>query len=124
MSEAVDKHLDNAFASLDDLTVRELDATAEVLASQRHPLHEFSSIFRTVAEARTGAGTQVFPACISSRTSNTPTRSSSRGSLMRRRPSGPCALCAGQAASVTPRRSSASLEAAISRFSFDSTGWF
>ena len=50
----LDKHLDKAFASLDDLTVRELEATAEALASRRHPLHEFSSIFRNVAGAREG----------------------------------------------------------------------
>ena len=54
MSDAVDEHLDKAFASVDDLTVRELEATAEALASQRHPLHEFSSIFRNVAGAREG----------------------------------------------------------------------
>jgi hypothetical protein len=29
----VDKHLDKAFASLDDLTVRELEATAEAIGS-------------------------------------------------------------------------------------------
>ena len=48
----VDEHLDAALASLDDLTVRELHATAEALASRRHPLHAFSSIFRNVADAR------------------------------------------------------------------------
>ena len=52
MSDPIDKHLDEAIASLDELTARELEATAEALASRRHPLHEFSSIFRNVAGAR------------------------------------------------------------------------
>ena len=52
MSEAVDEHLDNAFASLDDLTVRELHATAKVLERRRDALAKFSSIFRNVADAR------------------------------------------------------------------------
>jgi hypothetical protein len=56
VSDAVDKHLDRAFASLDDLTVRELEATAEALASRRHPLHDYASIFRNVADAREGGG--------------------------------------------------------------------
>jgi hypothetical protein len=54
MSDAVDEHLDKAFASLDDFTVRELEATAEALASRRHPLHEYASIFQNVADAREG----------------------------------------------------------------------
>ena len=54
MSDPVDEHLDKALASLDDLTVRELEVTAEALASRRHPLHAFSSVFRDVADARTG----------------------------------------------------------------------
>ena len=52
MSDPVDEHLDKAIASLGDLTVRELHATAEALASRRHPLHAFSSVFRDVANAR------------------------------------------------------------------------
>ena len=52
MSDPVDEHLDAAIASLGDLPARELEATAEALASRRHPLHEFSSIFRQVAAAR------------------------------------------------------------------------
>jgi len=51
----VDKHLEKAFASLDDLSVRELVATAEAIGGRRHPLHDFSSIFRNVATAR-GSG--------------------------------------------------------------------
>jgi hypothetical protein len=54
MSDAVDEHLDKAFASLDDLSMRELEATVEAIGSRRHPLHEFAggSIFRGVASAR------------------------------------------------------------------------
>ena len=60
MSDVVDEHLDKALASLDDLTVRELEATAEALSSRRHPLHEFSSIFQNVAHARGGGwGTDI-----------------------------------------------------------------
>ena len=51
----VDKHLEKAFASLDDLSVRELVATAEAIGGRRHALHDFSSIFRNVATAR-GSG--------------------------------------------------------------------
>ena len=51
MSE-VDKHLDKAFASLDDLSLRELEATAEALERRRDGLGKFSSIFRNVAHAR------------------------------------------------------------------------
>lgn len=54
MSDPVDKHLGKAVACLDDLTARELEATAEALESRRHPLHDFSSIFRGVADAREG----------------------------------------------------------------------
>ena len=61
MSDAVDKHLDKAFASLDGLTVRELEATAEALSARRHPLHEFSSIFRRVADAREGSWDSSLP---------------------------------------------------------------
>jgi hypothetical protein len=53
MSDAVDKHLDRAFASLDDLTARELEATADAIRV-RSPLHDFAGIFRGVADARQG----------------------------------------------------------------------
>jgi hypothetical protein len=52
VSDLVDEHLDRAIASLDDVPVRELEATAEAIGSRRHPLHEFASIFRQVADAR------------------------------------------------------------------------
>lgn len=56
----VDKHLEKAFASLDDLSVRELVATAEAIGGRRHPLFDFSSIFRGVASAREGGwGTDI-----------------------------------------------------------------
>ena len=85
MSDPIDEHLDEAIASLDELTVRELEATAGALASRRHPLHEFSSIFRNVAGARGEAGAQIFLDFTSGRPSPAPTASSLRGSQMRRR---------------------------------------
>jgi hypothetical protein len=54
LSDPVDRHLDKAVACLDDLTVRELEATAEALESRRHPLHDFSGVFRGVADGREG----------------------------------------------------------------------
>ena len=56
----VEEYLDKAFASLDDYTVRELEATSEAIGSRRHPLFDFSSIFRDVAHARMGGwGTDI-----------------------------------------------------------------
>jgi len=57
----VDEHLDEAIASLDDFTVRELEATAEAIGSRRHPLYEFASIFRGVAQARGGGWSADIP---------------------------------------------------------------
>ena len=48
----VDKHLDKAFASLDDIPARELQATAKALEGRRDGLGKFASIFRNVADAR------------------------------------------------------------------------
>ena len=52
MSDAVDKHLDKAIAALDDLTVRELEATSDALERRKDSLRYFASIFRQVARAR------------------------------------------------------------------------
>ena len=52
MSDTVDRHIAKAFASLADVSVRELEATDEALTSRRHPLHEFSGVFRQVAWSR------------------------------------------------------------------------
>jgi hypothetical protein len=54
MSDAVDEHLDKAFASLDDVPVRELYATSEALERRRDGLGDFAGIFRNVADARQG----------------------------------------------------------------------
>jgi hypothetical protein len=54
MSAAADRHLDKAFASLDEVPVRELHATAEALERRKDRLGDFSSIFRNVADAREG----------------------------------------------------------------------
>jgi hypothetical protein len=52
MSDTVDRHIAKAFASLADVSARELEATAEALTSRRHPLHDFASVFREVAWSR------------------------------------------------------------------------
>jgi hypothetical protein len=49
----LDEHLDKAFASLDDVPIRELQATADAIG-RRSPLHDFAGIFRDVADARQG----------------------------------------------------------------------
>jgi hypothetical protein len=60
MSNAVDEHLDKAFASLDDVPVRELVATSEALERRKDGLGGFASIFRNVADARVGGwGTDI-----------------------------------------------------------------
>jgi hypothetical protein len=57
----VDEHLDETIASLEDFTVRELEATSEAIGSRRHPLHDFASIFRGVASARDGGWDSSLP---------------------------------------------------------------
>ena len=54
MSDLVDEHLDRAFASLDEVPVRELVATSEALERRKDGLRNFASIFRQVAQAREG----------------------------------------------------------------------
>jgi DNA topoisomerase IB len=51
MSDPVDKHLDKALASLDDVPARELHATSDAIG-RRSPLRDFASVFRDVAYAR------------------------------------------------------------------------
>ena len=60
MSDAVDKHLDKAFASLDDVPIRELQATADAIG-RRSPLHDFAGIFQNVADARQGGWDSTLP---------------------------------------------------------------
>jgi hypothetical protein len=48
------RHLDKAFASLNDVPVRELVATSEALERRKDGLRDFASIFRNVADAREG----------------------------------------------------------------------
>jgi len=57
----VDKHLDKAFASLDDVPVRELVATSEALERRKDSLRDFASIFRNVADARQGGWDSSLP---------------------------------------------------------------
>jgi hypothetical protein len=54
VSDTVDKHLAKAFAALADVSVRELEATADALERRRDSLRDFASIFRNVADARQG----------------------------------------------------------------------
>jgi hypothetical protein len=51
VSNRIDKHITKAFASLDDLSKRELEATSEAL-HRRHSLHDFASVFQEVAYSR------------------------------------------------------------------------
>jgi DNA topoisomerase IB len=51
MSDPVDKHLDKALASLDDLPARELHATSEAIG-RRSRLRDFAGVFRDVAYSR------------------------------------------------------------------------
>jgi hypothetical protein len=57
----VDEHLDRAFASLDEVPVRELEAVSEALSHRRHPLHDFASVFRDAAAAREGGWSANLP---------------------------------------------------------------
>jgi hypothetical protein len=60
MSDAVERHLDKAFASLDDVPIRELQATADAIG-RRSPSHDFAGIFRDVADARQGGWDSTLP---------------------------------------------------------------
>jgi hypothetical protein len=51
VSDAIDKHIAKAFASLADVPKRELEATAEALRP-RHRLYDFAGVFREVAWSR------------------------------------------------------------------------
>jgi hypothetical protein len=52
MSDAVDKHVAKALASLDDVSLRQLHATAEALGRRRNGLRDFAGVFRDVAYSR------------------------------------------------------------------------
>ena len=52
--ELGDRHLAEALASLEAVSVRELEATAEALERRRDGLRGFAGIFRNVAHARVG----------------------------------------------------------------------
>ena len=54
MSDALDRHLAEALASLEAVSVRELEATVEALERRRDGLRGFAGIFRNVAHAREG----------------------------------------------------------------------
>jgi hypothetical protein len=89
---ARDEHLDKAIASLDDVPIRELEATAEAFGSRRHPLFAFAGIFRGVAYAREGGWDDSLPRFHLGQAVGAPTKSSKRGSRTpRRRFGGMCA---------------------------------
>jgi hypothetical protein len=104
MSDLVDEHLDRAFASLDEVPVRELVATSEALERRKDGLRNFVSIFRQVAQAREEAGARIFPASTYGRNlscgrrAHRPDRGCA-GTVLKA-----CARDAGRPASVTPRR--------------------
>jgi hypothetical protein len=52
VSDALDKHVANALAALDDVSVRQLHATAEALGRRRNGLRDFAGVFREVAWSR------------------------------------------------------------------------
>ena len=92
MSDLVDEHLDRAFASLDEVPVRELVATSEALERRKDGLRNFVSIFRQVAQAREGGWGTDLPRFHLRRTSLVRTKSSPTGWRMRRHRSG--GMCA------------------------------
>ena len=94
----VDEHLDKALASLDDLTVRELETTAEALEHRRDAWASFRASSATSPMPAGKAGARVFPAFTFGSTSPVPTRSWPAGSRMRRRRSG------GMCATLAERR--------------------
>jgi hypothetical protein len=52
VSDTVDEHLKRALASLADVGLRQLHATADALEQPRNGLHPFTSVFRDVAYSR------------------------------------------------------------------------
>jgi hypothetical protein len=52
MSDVLERHLEEAFGALDAVSVRELEATAELLERRRDGLRKYASIFRETAWAR------------------------------------------------------------------------
>ena len=102
MTDPVDEHLDKAFTSLDDISVRELEATSEALERRKESLRHFASFFRHVARHAKAARGPIFLNFTFEIASPEPTRISPSRS---RRPGtvlAPLARCPGRAASVTP----------------------
>jgi hypothetical protein len=57
MSTAYDKHVENALATLDGLSARELEATAAKLVNRRDGWREFGLFFSALADERRGQRT-------------------------------------------------------------------
>ena len=54
MSDTLDEHLDEELATLDAVSIRELEATAVALERREDHLRSFASVFGEVAAAREG----------------------------------------------------------------------
>ena len=54
MSTAYDKHVEQALAALEDLSARELEATAAKLVNRRDGWREFGLFFSALADERRG----------------------------------------------------------------------
>ena len=54
MSTAYDKHVEQALAALEDLSARELEATAAKLVNRRDGWREFGLFFSALANERRG----------------------------------------------------------------------
>ena len=54
MSSAFDRHIDECFAALDDVSIRQLEATAAALERRKDCLRSFAHVFSLVAGAREG----------------------------------------------------------------------
>ena len=57
MSTAYDKHVEQALATLEDLSARELEATAAKLVNRRDGWREFGQFFSALADERRGQRT-------------------------------------------------------------------
>jgi hypothetical protein len=69
MSDVLERHLEEAFTALDAVSVRDLEATAELLECRRDGLGRYASIFPNVAGRGRTAPTRTWHGSICVRTS-------------------------------------------------------
>jgi hypothetical protein len=55
LSKTFQKHVERALVALEELSIRELEATADTLRRPRHGLQSFGRVFSAVASKRDGA---------------------------------------------------------------------